>query len=251
MKGCAALIGIGFVILIVALVVGLAVGGDDPNPQGASSQPDVEEQIDTATTAPSGSPTSTAATPEEPSGLVDDPAVPPAPPSTDGLVKTGTHQVGRDIEPGEYTGDASSELLGTCYWARLSGTSGEFEDLIANDNAQGVFYVTVVPSDYALQTGCDLRFVPEGEGSGAGPDSSGSIAPGTYKVNVDIEPGEYTGDASSESLETCYWARLSGTSGEFEDVIANDIAQGVFYLTVMPSDYALQTGCDLRLVQDA
>ncbi len=50
--------------------------------------------------------------------------------------------------------------MSSCYWARLAGLSGDFDDLIANDNATGQFFVEVTPSDYALNTGCDLTWLP-------------------------------------------------------------------------------------------
>ncbi|MFW6205115.1 MAG: hypothetical protein ACOC96_09095 [Actinomycetota bacterium] len=64
----------------------------------------------------------------------------------------GVFLVGDDIEPGTYRGDGSS---GTCYWARLSGTSGDLDDIIANDLPQGPTVVTIAESDVAFETvGC-------------------------------------------------------------------------------------------------
>lgn len=40
----------------------------------------------------------------------------------------------------------------------------------------------------------------------------------TFVVGTDIQPGTYRADDASDS---CYWERLSGFSGEFEDIIAN------------------------------
>ena len=42
---------------------------------------------------------------------------------------------------------------------------------------------------------------------------------GTYRVGVSIEPGTY----SSPGSDLCYWARLSGLSGELNDIITNSI----------------------------
>lgn len=57
----------------------------------------------------------------------------------------GIFLVGDDINPGEYRSQAAD-----CYWARLSGTSGEFEDIIANGNGAAV--VTIAESDYAFES---------------------------------------------------------------------------------------------------
>lgn len=65
---------------------------------------------------------------------------------------SGIFLVGEDIEPGTYRGDGSS---GTCYWARLSGTSGDFDELIANGLPEGPTVVTIAESDVAFETqGC-------------------------------------------------------------------------------------------------
>jgi len=49
--------------------------------------------------------------------------------------------------------------LDTCYWARLSGVSGEFDELIANDNAEGQFFVEVKSSDYAFKNDCKVTLL--------------------------------------------------------------------------------------------
>ena len=63
----------------------------------------------------------------------------------------GTHMVGDDIEPGTYTAPGGA----FCYWERLSGTSGEFTDIIANDLGDSQHVVTVDGGDVAFSTdGC-------------------------------------------------------------------------------------------------
>ena len=69
--------------------------------------------------------------------------------------------VWRDIGPGTYRGEAGQGILDSCYYARLSGLSGDLDDLITNNSATGQFYVTVEASDYALQTGCKLTLTDE------------------------------------------------------------------------------------------
>ncbi len=60
---------------------------------------------------------------------------------------SGVYLVGEDIKPGTYRSEG-----GRCYWARLSGTTGQFEDIIANDNVEGTAYVTITASDVAFET---------------------------------------------------------------------------------------------------
>lgn len=59
---------------------------------------------------------------------------------------TGTFVVGTDIQPGTYRAPATPG----CYWERLSSTSGDFDALIANDNADGPVVVTIAESDAAF-----------------------------------------------------------------------------------------------------
>ena len=59
----------------------------------------------------------------------------------------GTYRVRSDIQPGTYAGKAGTNILDSCYWARLSGVSGASSDIIANDIAKGQFYVEVMDTD--------------------------------------------------------------------------------------------------------
>ncbi|QVQ54792.1 hypothetical protein J4H86_09500 [Spiractinospora alimapuensis] len=74
-------------------------------------------------------------------------------------VGNGIHLVDDDIPAGTYQTDGPDEddILPMCYWARLSGTSGELEEIIANDNLEGPGVVTIEESDVALELsgGCD------------------------------------------------------------------------------------------------
>ena len=69
--------------------------------------------------------------------------------------------VGRDIQAGTYKGQAGNDFSDSCYWERVSGVSGEFEDIIANDNAVGQYYIEVAPSDLALSVSCPVELVSD------------------------------------------------------------------------------------------
>jgi hypothetical protein len=62
---------------------------------------------------------------------------------------------------------------------------------------------------------------------------------GIFLVGTDIQPGAYRGNAAGNS--DCYWARLSGTSGDFDDLTANGIPQGPTVVTISSSDVAFET----------
>lgn len=62
---------------------------------------------------------------------------------------------------------------------------------------------------------------------------------GTYRVGVDVQPGTYQ---ASGGGSLCYWARLSGFSGNLDDIIANSTDQTI--VTIEPTDAGFQSnGC--------
>lgn len=73
-----------------------------------------------------------------------------------------------------------------------------------------------------------------GEPAGAGATISGD---GTFLVGADIEPGTYR----TAGTDTCYWARLSGTLGSFDEIIANNFGAGQQVVTIDASDVAFET----------
>ena len=68
-----------------------------------------------------------------------------APAGPKATIKDGISLVGVDVQPGTYRSDNPN-----CYFARLSGTSGEFDDIITNGN--GATVVTIDPSDKAFES---------------------------------------------------------------------------------------------------
>ncbi|MCW6005368.1 hypothetical protein K1W54_12360 [Micromonospora sp. CPCC 205371] len=68
----------------------------------------------------------------------------------------GTWIVGEDIAAGQYRAAVPQDSFG-CYWARLKDTSGSFDAIIANHNAEPgtQTVVTIAPTDKAFQSrGC-------------------------------------------------------------------------------------------------
>jgi hypothetical protein len=64
---------------------------------------------------------------------------------------------------------------------------------------------------------------------------------GTYRVGIDIPSGLYR----SPGGYGCYWERLSGFSGSFDDIIANDFTTGgTVYVQILPSDAGFYTESD-------
>ncbi len=143
----------------------------------------------------------------------------------------GTHRVGQDIQAGTYrTRQGSSN----CYYARLAGFSGGFQDIIANNNTNYPAVVTIEPSDAGfLSRRCgtwtqDLSAITE---------STESFPDGMYIIGTDIEPGTYR----SSGATGCYFARLAGFSGGFGDIIANENTDAPAVVEIAPTDAGFQS----------
>ncbi|SDC56361.1 hypothetical protein [Rhodococcus tukisamuensis] len=81
--------------------------------------------------------------------------------------------------------------------------------------------------------------------AGAGTASAAqTVAPGegTYLVGAELAPGQYTASGQVDDYMGCYWKRLSGTTGEIDDIIASDYTHSEkVIVTVLPSDYAFES----------
>ena len=75
--------------------------------------------------------------------------------------------------------------------------------------------------------------------------SAGIPSDGTYVVGSDIKPGTYRSERPQGGLVTsCYWARLSGTSGEAKNIIAHNATNGQTTVTIAATDKVFTTtGC--------
>lgn len=168
----------------------------------------------------------------------------PTPRPTAPPVLPGTHRVGVDIRPGLYIGLAGQGIWNSCYWERLKDLSGTLDSIIANENAEGLFYVEILPSDRAFSTDCEVRAIGE-----IPPPSSPltKLPPGMYLVGRDILPGLYRGQAPRG--DWCYWERLSSATGDFYSILANDNAEGQYFVSVAPSDFAVRFRCPVERVE--
>ena len=118
--------------------------------------------------------------------------------------------------------------------------SGEFSDILANDNAEGQFYIELLSTDAYLKVDCEitpLESLPK-------PDMPPSaIEVGTYLVGRDIVPGTYRGRAGSGIFNSCYWARLRDLTGGSDSIINNDNAEGQFFVAVEARQSAYNRLC--------
>ena len=196
------------------------------------------EPTPTATPEPASEPTPTS-TP----GLTPTPTPIPTPEPTSGL-RPGTYQVPTELQPGIYAGRAGQALFNSCYWERLSGVSGDFSEILANGNPIGQFYVEVLPTDKYFSADCEITPLQDWP---TPTEPFTEMEPGMYIVGRDISPGTYRGEAGTDLLDSCYWERLSGVSGEFSELITNDVPVGQFFVKVQASDFAFTTTCAVIL----
>lgn len=204
-------IAVGFVGACIALIVYSAIAGDPPD----------------TSTAPAGTNAIGVPDAEEPAAT--------QPPARARGIGNGTHQVGSDIQPGTYR---AANVEGSCYWARLKGLSGSFQDILANDNSTGPTVVEIKPTDAAFQSRDCGGWLPLGAGILPQRNSFGE---GTFVVGLDFDPGTYRTPGAGES---CYWARLRNLGGAFDAIIANENTEGPSVVQISPSDKGFTSrGC--------
>jgi hypothetical protein len=143
----------------------------------------------------------------------------------------GVWAIGSDIDAGLY---ASSDVSG-CYFARLSGFTGDFNDLTANANIDGRAVVDIRAEDIGFESSrCGTWTLVDTSVSVTAPAEFGN---GIQLVGIHIAPGRYR----LENASSCYYARLSGVSGGFGDIIANNNVAGTVTVDIAASDFAFES----------
>lgn len=161
--------------------------------------------------------------------------VPIAKSSTTVIKHDGTYRVGSSLKPGLYKATGTGD---SCYWERLNGFSGSFDDINANHFGAANGYVRILKSDKGFSTsGCgSWKKAPS-----TGAKTSTISKDGSYRVGIDIKPGLY----KSTNSGSCYWATLTDFTGGFEDLITNDFNYDRSILVQIPSTAKgfEKTGC--------
>jgi hypothetical protein len=149
-----------------------------------------------------------------------------------GTFGAGTKKVGgTGIAPGRYVTTTGE----TCYWARLSGFGGTFDEILTNDFSTGKNVVVDI-----LAT--DVGFTSTRCGTWAPYRATGpkSIVDGIWVVGDAMSPGTWT----STPTYSCYWARLTGFSGSISEIIANDFSFEAAIVEIASTDMGFKTsGC--------
>jgi hypothetical protein len=121
-----------------------------------------------------------------------------------------------------------------CYYARLKGFGGTLDDILANNNTDNPAIVTILRSDKGFESqNCgtwtsDLSQITT---------SKTTFDDGMYIVGTDIQPGTY----KSIGASGCYYARLSGFTGTFDSIIANNNTDAPAIITIAASDKGFES----------
>ena len=171
-------------------------------------------------------------------------ALPPlsAATTTTPTVPPGTYEVGKNIAPGVYRGEAPDDSF--CKWARMKDLNEEPESITAMGLREGPFYLEILDSDSAFTTECDLVPIEHLESR----DSLlTAVSPGMYLVGLDIGPGKYKGEPQENLF--CFWQRLNNFREEDDSTIEWDIPGEEYIVEVSPSDYAVEFACPVQKVE--
>lgn len=129
-------------------------------------------------------------------------------------VGNGITAVGSLLSPGVFVNQSPGS---SCYWARLSGFSGEFDDIIANDleAGSGQVIMSVHPGDAGVEISRCGTFTSL---ASVIVEPQLTIGAGNWLVGDQVAPGRYVGIAEPGS---CYWERQSDFGRDFESIAAN------------------------------
>ena len=239
---------LGTITLDRCNIEGSTLDSATPEPTLTPEPTAVSTPAPTPTPSPEPMPTAEPTAPPEPAATPEpmptaEPTASPTP-EPELSLGPGTHKVGTDIEPGVYAGKAGIDGSDWCSWKRLSGVTGDSADVIAIEIEQGQFYVEILPTDKYFNVACEITPLADWPIPDEHPTK---IEQGTYLIGRDISPGTYAGKAGIDGSDWCSWKRLSGVTGDSDDVIAIEIEQGQFYVTIEATDYAFTTACELTL----
>jgi hypothetical protein len=227
-----------FIVIAVVLVLGLlgSLLGEDQEQTPVAAEESTTTSTGEESTSTTEAETTTTTVQQTTSSTQPPTTATTVDPGPAPVFGAGTQVVGEDIEPGIYETDVRSEgVFEGCYWERLSGFSGTFDEIIANNNVVVHDVVEIADTDAGFDSDCEAWYelAPLDEHLAA-------IPQGKWVIGAHISAGTY----QAEGGEGCYWERLSGVSGEFNDIIANDLATGSAIVEILESDYAFNSfGC--------
>jgi hypothetical protein len=200
-------------------LIGGSIGGVGvPVPTSWPATTTVTMPSPTAVTVPL--PTSPPKTDPQPTALPSE-----APTFSEGLHVLADAQ----IPPGRYRAEGSD----FCYWERLSAPDTNLDNVLANFIATGPALVEILSTDVAFNSsGCGYwaPYAPP-------PQPVTTFGAGMYVVGSDIAAGTYTAEGGPD----CYWRRLSGFSGDFDELLDIDNMTASGSVVIEPTDVGFES----------
>lgn len=144
--------------------------------------------------------------------------------------ESGMYKVGTDIPAGEYF--VMSDEYNSAYIELASDSTGEFESTIMNDIIDTFRFITVTDGQYI--TIDDAQFT-EADNAIITQPEDGIYVEGMYRVGIDIPAGEYL--VQSEDSDMGFVEVTSNSTGNFDDIITNEIVEGSIYITISDGQY--------------
>lgn len=149
----------------------------------------------------------------------------------EGIDANGIYAVNDEIKPGLYRAED-----GITYWARLSGFSGDMDEIIANGAIYGDApqIVEIKKNDKGFQTSGNGNWVLVDKNYK--PEKLKEFSDGMYMVGKDIDPGTYKTTGSVN-----YWSRLKDFSGSMDSILSNGNPDGPAIVEIKSSDVGFST----------
>ncbi len=148
---------------------------------------------------------------------------------------SGSWLVTGEVKPGFYRNSSSSS---GCYWARLSGFSGDLDDIMSNEFTYDKDIVEITGDEAGIESsscGTWSNDMSSIKSPGA------PMGDGAFLVNNEVEPGLWRNTNSSDG---CYWERTTGFTNDFGEILANGFSYSIQTVQIFSSDFGFtSSGC--------
>jgi hypothetical protein len=136
-----------------------------------------------------------------------------------------------------------SGILGFIAGVLVAGTLAAFVVLSANGSVRRATASTMFPLAPGTSPVPTTRAAPSTTTTTTRPSPlpSATTIPGdgVFFVGEQVQPGRYRADSGAD--EHCFWSRLKGFSGAYEDVIDTGMSKGQAIVDIRPTDAGFQT----------
>lgn len=163
----------------------------------------------------------------------------------------GTYEVGQDMPAGEYVLSTYSPESSPAYFQVLGDNTGFYSSIVCYDEFYERSIVTVNEGEYLTAMRCLIYPIDTAqvqEQVQAAKSRNGALPSGTYKVGLDLPPGEYKVRSTSQSEEG-YYEVTNNSRHDPLNIISNDSFEGEKHLTISNDQYLKLRNAELILPQ--